>query len=83
LNARLLSYFHPVTGGEDGTGWPFGYSIFYYETLRQVLLSTGVVRVVSIQTYVNDELYPAGTDVVLGLSETVYSVKHTIMVTYS
>jgi predicted phage baseplate assembly protein len=83
LNARLMSYFHPVTGGEDGTGWPFGYSIFYYETLRQVLLSTGVVRVESMQTYVDDVLYPAGTDVNLGPSETVYSVKHTIMVTYS
>jgi predicted phage baseplate assembly protein len=29
IDAALLAYFHPLTGGEDGTGWPFGGSIYY------------------------------------------------------
>jgi predicted phage baseplate assembly protein len=83
LNARLLAYFNPVTGGEEQTGWDFGYPIYTYETLRQILLSTGVVRIVpgTLQTYVDGVLQTA--DVLLGPSETVYSVSHTITVSYS
>jgi predicted phage baseplate assembly protein len=83
LNARLLQYFHPVTGGEDGTGWPFGKAIYSYETIRQILLSDGVVRIVgkTFMTYVDDALHTE--DVALGPSETVYSIKHTVTVTYT
>ena len=27
--ATLCDYFHPLHGGEDGQGWPFGGTIFY------------------------------------------------------
>jgi hypothetical protein len=83
LNVRLLAYFHPVTGGEDNTGWGFGDGIYEYETLRQILLSTGVVRIVSgtLKTYVDDVLQTGDVDI--GSSEIVYSVQHTITVSYS
>ncbi len=83
LNDGLLRYFHPVTGGENGTGWDFGTGIYAFETLRQILLSTGVVRIVpgSLQTYVDDVLLK--DDLLLGPSEIVYSIKHTITVTYA
>jgi hypothetical protein len=78
-----LAYFNPATGGEDGTGWGFGAAIYSYETLRQVLLSPGVVRVVTgtLQTYVDDVVQQG--DVVLGPSQVAYSVGHKITVTYS
>jgi predicted phage baseplate assembly protein len=83
LNTRLLDYFHPVKGGENGTGWGFGQGIYAYETVRQILLSDGVVRIVpdSFKTYVDDVLRK--DDVLLGPSETVYSAKHTVTVTYT
>jgi len=39
----LRAYFHPLTGGADGLGWPFGGSIFYGETYRRALVD-GVER---------------------------------------
>jgi predicted phage baseplate assembly protein len=43
--ARLQTYFHPLTGGEDGTGWPFGGTIFYSSVYRQIFAVDGVLRV--------------------------------------
>jgi predicted phage baseplate assembly protein len=82
LNAQLLKYFNPVTGGENESGWGFGKGIYAYETTRQILLSDGVVRIVTgtFKTFVDDVLQTA--DVSLGPSETVYSIKHTVTVTY-
>jgi hypothetical protein len=83
LNDLLLKYFHPLTGGEDGKGWPFGYGISFEETRRQILLCPGVIRILSnsLQTFVDGVYWT--TDVPLGPSEVVYSDQHVIRVTYS
>jgi predicted phage baseplate assembly protein len=83
LNDRLLAYFNPITGGSEGTGWAFGQPIYSSETFRQILITAGVVRIVSgtLKTYVDDVLQEG--DVALGPSEVVYSLKHTVLVTYS
>jgi len=31
VREKLRDYFHPITGGRDGTGWPFGCELFYSE----------------------------------------------------
>ena len=33
----LTTFFHPLTGGNDGTGWPFGGEIYYSDVYRQIL----------------------------------------------
>jgi uncharacterized phage protein gp47/JayE len=83
LNNQLLNYFNPVTGGDDGEGWDFGETIFTSETMRQILLSPGVLRIVAntLQTYVDDVLQLS--DVTLGPTEIVYSLQHAITVIYS
>lgn len=83
LNNQLLNYFNPVSGGDDEEGWQFGETIFASDTMRQILLTPGVIRIVagSLQTYVDDVLQ-AG-DVTLGPTEIVYSLQNTITVTYS
>ena len=83
LTARLLAYFNPVTGGSEGTGWAFGQSIYSSETFRQILITPGVLRIVSgtLKTYVDGVLQEG--DVALGPSEIVYSVNHSVVVTYS
>jgi hypothetical protein len=45
VTARLLDYFHPLRGGEDGRGWPFGRDIFLGAVYRQVLGVPGVRHV--------------------------------------
>jgi predicted phage baseplate assembly protein len=83
LTARLLAYFHPVTGGSGATGWDFGETIYASETMREILVTQGVLRIVanSFQTYVDDVL--CSGDVAIGPAEVVYSVQHTVMVSYS
>ncbi len=50
--AALLTYFHPVRGGEDGAGWPFGEDI-YHGAVYDVLLDVdGVRRVTGLRIQV-------------------------------
>jgi predicted phage baseplate assembly protein len=44
-SAALLGFLHPLTGGADGTGWPFGEDIFHAD-LYDRLLAVGGVRLV-------------------------------------
>lgn len=83
LTNQLLSYFNPITGGADGTGWAFGATIYSSETFRQILITPGVLRIVSgtLLTYVDGVLQQG--DVTLAPSEVVYSINHTVTVTYS
>jgi hypothetical protein len=46
---RLLGYFHPLRGGEDGNGWPFGGSIFFGSVFRQILAVPNVQRVLCLE----------------------------------
>jgi len=49
VTGRLLAYFHPLHGGEDGRGWPFGQDIFYGNVYRQILSVAEVYRVVCLE----------------------------------
>jgi predicted phage baseplate assembly protein len=40
----LLDYFHPLRGGEDGQGWPFGGNVFYSRVQNRVFSVPGVER---------------------------------------
>jgi hypothetical protein len=46
--------FDPLTGGPDGTGWPFGRDVYRAEVLQTIVKSPGVDHVVSM------DLIPAG-----------------------
>ncbi len=48
---RLEEYFHPLKGGEDKKGWPFGRDIYYSELLREIMVLPGVLRVESLTLY--------------------------------
>ncbi|MEX0759457.1 MAG: putative baseplate assembly protein, partial [Tistlia sp.] len=43
IEAAVATYLHPLTGGADGQGWPFGGTLFYGELYRRALLA-GVER---------------------------------------
>ncbi len=44
-NAALTGFLHPLTGGPDGTGWPFGEDIFHADLYDRLLALPGVRRV--------------------------------------
>jgi predicted phage baseplate assembly protein len=46
---RLLDFLHPISGGSDGTGWPFGGAIYHGDLYDQVLGVAGVRRVTRLR----------------------------------
>jgi hypothetical protein len=49
IDTRLKQYFHPLQGGPDNQGWPFGRDIYYSELLREIMLLPDIRRVVQLQ----------------------------------
>jgi len=43
--AALTTFFDPLNGGSDGTGWPFGGEIFYSDVYRVIFATEGVARI--------------------------------------
>jgi hypothetical protein len=48
IYARLLDFMHPIKGGVDGTGWPFGGAIYHGDLYDQMLGVEGVRRVTKL-----------------------------------
>lgn len=45
VQANLSTFFDPLRGGADGTGWPFGGTIYYSDVYRTIIQTAGVVRI--------------------------------------
>jgi predicted phage baseplate assembly protein len=45
LTDALSTWMHPLRGGDDGTGWPFGGDIYYSSLSRVALQVPGVLRI--------------------------------------
>lgn len=74
----LDGYFHPLSGGEDGAGWPFGGSVYFSMVYRQVLSVAGVGRVDRLLLSVDGESVPECTDIDLEPNELAYADGHTV-----
>lgn len=79
--AALNLYFHPLQGGADGTGWPFGDDI-YYSLVLQRLLVAGVKRVAKLEIQLDEDTFPACTDVALEATALLRNGLHDIAVRY-
>jgi hypothetical protein len=49
LSSMLQGYFHPLTGGRNGSGIALGAPVIYSEILRQVMSVEGITRVASLR----------------------------------
>ena len=49
VREQVLAYFHPLYGGEDGRGWPFGQDIYFGNVYRQILSVPDVQRVLCLE----------------------------------
>jgi predicted phage baseplate assembly protein len=49
IDTRLSDYFHPLRGGEDSKGWPFGRDVYHSELLREIMVLPGILRVENLK----------------------------------
>jgi predicted phage baseplate assembly protein len=82
IESSLLSYFHPLSGGEDGNGWPFGGSIFYSRVYGKASVP-GVLSVDDLVITLDGKEAPPCTNVPVCPGVLVYSTGHDITVNYS
>jgi predicted phage baseplate assembly protein len=83
LEAALLAFYNPLTGGQQRAGWDFGGTIYVSDAYQQILKVAGVERIEgTISIYVDGKLQPADKDIQLQPFELVYSTNHTLDVSY-
>ncbi len=61
--AALDGYLHPLSGGDAGTGWPFGGPLQHVALVRRLLLVPGVLAVPQLAVVLDGVRYPPCTDV--------------------
>lgn len=85
IEAAVTTYFHPLTGGNDGQGWPFGGTIFYSDVYRVLLKVPGVLRLRDNQLviWLDGERQTFCRDVEIGQGQLVYNDGHDIRVAYA
>ncbi len=83
ITNTLLTYLHPLTGGDDGLGWPFGGPIYYSALFQQIFSTPGVQRVESVVINLDGTAYPPCQDVSIIAGALVYSTDHQVQVNYS
>jgi predicted phage baseplate assembly protein len=83
IEEKLITYFHPLKGGEDGQGWPFGGTIFYSRAYQRVFTVTGVRSIKQLIIVLDGNEAPECTDVVIQESALLYSTGHEVEVEYS
>jgi hypothetical protein len=85
IEAALSRFLHPLTGGEDGQGWPFGGTIFYSDVYRVLLQVPGVLRLRDNQLviWLDEERQTFCRDVEIGQGELIWNDGHDIKVAYA
>ncbi|WP_299628751.1 putative baseplate assembly protein [uncultured Tateyamaria sp.] len=80
LEARLNAFLHPLTGGQNGLGWPFGGDIYYSDIYRLVIETRDILRLADGQLAirVNGELAPFCRDIPICPGELVFARDHTL-----
>lgn len=63
VEAAIAAYLHPLVGGDDRHGWPFGGAIRYSKLVQKVFSVNGVDSVPRLVLTVDDEERPECRDV--------------------
>lgn len=82
VEASLLSYFHPLRGGEEGAGWPFGGTVYFSRVFHRVFSVPGVDAIDRLTITVDGEQAPECRDVPIGEGSLLYSLSHEVSVNY-
>jgi len=76
----LNTYFHPLTGGDDGNGWPFGGSIRNSALLRRLLAVDGVSAIPRLNIVLDGSRIRGCTDVAIEPHSLLWSDAHEVVV---
>jgi predicted phage baseplate assembly protein len=82
IEEALRQYFHPLTGGEDGYGWPFGGTIYFSRVYQRVFTVSGVQSITRLTILVDGAEAPECQDVPIKEHALAYSTEHEINVRY-
>ena len=77
---ELQRYFHPLVGGADGTGWPFGGTIFFSRVFERLLSVPGIERAVSVALSLDDGDFVECEDIPIGRGDLLFSGNHIVVV---
>jgi predicted phage baseplate assembly protein len=83
IQQRLRDYFHPLRGGESGSGWPFGEKIAYSRVYQHVFGVEGVSSITSLAIFIDGEERPPCTDVPIARNALLFSTEHAVIAHYS
>ena len=83
VEQRLKDYFHPLKGGEDGHGWPFGGTIYFSRVNQRIFTVVGVESIRQMVIVLDGEEVPECTDVTINNAALLYSTDPQIQVRYS
>jgi predicted phage baseplate assembly protein len=78
--ARIDSYFDALTGGPDGSGWPFGRAVYRTEVMALLVAIDGVERVTAFGFVTGASPRPLCDNVVLCPTELVRPGRHRLRV---
>jgi len=82
VEVELKNFLHPITGGTDGKGWPFGRPVYISEIHEIIDHTEGVdyVKTVSLNTTTKDNYHEQNGDGSINIPPyaLVYSRKHKI-----
>jgi predicted phage baseplate assembly protein len=76
IEQSLLRYLHPLVGGEDGRGWPFGGDVFYSRVSQRIFSVPGVDRIESLELLADGQTCGPCSDVIVDAGVLVYSTRH-------
>jgi predicted phage baseplate assembly protein len=80
LADALDAYLHPLKGGEDGTGWPFGGTLRYPAVLRLLTKDGGVHAVRRLNFVVDGLRLPDCTDYAISADALFWPEGHRVIV---
>jgi Baseplate J-like protein len=78
IETVLNVYLHPLTGGEDGLGWPLGGEVIHSEIFRRVLAVEGVQRIDDLRIVVDGDRLSSCTSAQIPKGFLVFSDGHDI-----
>lgn len=81
----IVQWLHPLTGGDDGTGWPFGGTIYASKLFQLVASVSGVARIKDNQLVVvlDGNAQQFCRDVEINPGELIEPLTPNVVVTYS
>src|SRR6266498_1295430 len=83
VEQTIKDYFHPLKGGEDGQGWPFGGTIFYSRVSQRIFTVSGLQSIRRLVIFLDAQETQFCSDVTINEAGLLFSTDPQIEVHYS